>query len=108
MDVLYVSYGRAFLEIGLAFPGRAAEPIGSELGEVGGVPEVLPIGDGALRNGRFETIRMADHPIGEYAAAAAAGNRQLVGIHPAALDQVVHTSHQILVVVARVVVLDDI
>src|SRR5450755_2111052 len=51
---------------------------------------------------------MADYPIGEHASAAAARYRQFVGIHPAALNQVVNSGHQILVVVAGVMVLDDV
>ena len=40
-------------------------------------------------------------PVGQDAAAAAAGHPQLLGIGDAALDQLVDAGHQVLVVVAR-------
>ena len=51
---------------------------------------------------------LGDGPVGEHAAAAAAGDAQAVGIGDAAPHQLVHAGHEVLVVVARVAVLDDV
>ncbi len=44
---------------------------------------------------------VADGPVGQHAAAAAAGDAELVGVHPAARDQFVDARHQIFEIVAR-------
>src|SRR5438105_3350498 len=51
---------------------------------------------------------MADHPIGEHAAAAAIGYAELFGINVAALDDLIHPQHQIAEIVARIVVLNNV
>ena len=64
-DAIDVSDRRAGFEIGLLLPGGAAEPTAREQREVGGVPEVGPIGDVALRDGGFEARGLADDPVGQ-------------------------------------------
>src|SRR5207253_8989803 len=99
---------RTFFVVAFVFPRSAAEPGRLELGEVGGVPEASPIGDGSLGHSSFENIRMADDPVRQQAAAAAASDAHAIGIHPSAGDQVVYSGHQILIIVARIVVLNDV
>src|SRR5260370_42023943 len=106
-DLVDISDRRTLFVVGFLFPRSAAEPGGLELGEVGGVPEVAPVGDGSLRHGSFENISMANDPVRQQTAAAAAGDAHPIRIHPSAGDQVVYSGHQILVVVARIVELDD-
>src|ERR1039458_4315385 len=67
----------------------------ADLGEVGRVPEGAPVGDGSLRNGGFEAGCVADGPVGQHAAATAAGDAQLGGVHPTARNEFVDARHEV-------------
>ena len=99
---------RALGEVGRIFERRLAEPGRREQREVGGVPEVRPVGDVALADRRLEAGRLRHDPVGQQAAAAAAGDAHPRLVDVALLQDLVDAGHQVLVVVARVVVLDDV
>src|SRR6185295_13633590 len=73
-----------------------------------GVPPVGPICDVALRNRRREPRRLTDGPVGQQSAAAAPGDAELLLVDVTALDQIIYSCHQVLVIVAGIVVLDDV
>src|ERR1700741_586835 len=50
---------------------------------------------------------MRDCPVGENATAAAASHSKLLRIDVAALQELVHANHQVAVIVARIVILND-
>ena len=83
-------------------PGRLKER------EVRRVPPIGPARDVALRNGRGKTRRLTDHPVRQQAAAAAAGHAQLLLVDVAALNHLIDAGHQIFVIVARIMVLNDV
>ena len=57
---------------------------------------------------RLEALRLRDRPVGQQTAAAAAGDAEPVRVDVALLEHLVDAGHQVLVVVAGVVVLDDV
>ena len=60
-------------------PGRRAEPVAvEERVDVGGQHEAVPVDDRLGDDRRAEAIRLADDPRGQHAAAAAAGDEQVV------------------------------
>jgi hypothetical protein len=107
-DVLHVRNRRALREVGRVLEGRFLEPGGIRQPEVGRVPEVGPVRDVALAHGRFEALGLRDHPIGQQPSAAATGDAHAALVHVAAFQDLVDTRHQILVVVARVLELNDV
>jgi hypothetical protein len=71
---------------------RVAEPVDHRLGHDRGA----------------EAIGLADDPRGEHAAAAAAGDEQVVGVDEAARDHRIDAADQVVVVLARVVLVDQV
>ena len=59
-------------------------------------------------DGGLEALRLGDRPVGQQPAAAAAGHAEPCRIDVASLDHLVHAGHQVFVVVAGIVVLDDV
>src|ERR1700682_2522429 len=51
---------------------------------------------------------LGDGPVGEYSAAAATGDSHARRVHVPALENFIDAQHQVLVVVARIVELDDV
>ena len=76
--------------------------------EVGGVPPIGPARDVALRDGRGETIRLPDDPIRQQSAAAAAGYAKFLVVDVSALNEFIDSEHQVFVIVARIMVLNDV
>ena len=106
--VLDVSYGRARLEILFLIKRRALEPIGLEKSEVRRVPPVGPARDVALSHRCGEAGCLSHHPIGQQSTAASAGHAHFLFIDIAAPDQFIHAGHQIFVIVARIMILNDV
>src|SRR5207248_3075304 len=67
-----------------------------------------PIGYVALRYCGGKAIRVGNGPVGKYAATAAAGDTEFLLVYVATFEQLVHSRHQIAVVVTGVVILDDV
>src|SRR5215467_9105623 len=76
--------------------------------KIGRIPPRSPIGNVALRYGRREPIRMGNGPIGQNAAATATRHGELMRIDVTALQQFVHADEQVAVVVAGIVILNDV
>src|SRR5438105_42645 len=72
--ILDVSDWRARFEVLLRIERRSLEPEWLKQGEVRRVPPMRPARDVALRNCGREASGMADHPVGEQSAAAAASD----------------------------------
>ena len=108
LNLRHVRDRRAPGEVRRILERRLAEPGRLEQREVGGVPEVRPVGDVALADGGLEALRLRDDPVGQQAAAAAAGDAHARLVDVALLQDLVDARHQVLVVVARVVVLNDV
>src|SRR5256885_16164993 len=53
-------------------------------------------------------MRLGDGPVGEHSATAPTGDPHARGVDVPALENFIHAQHQILVVVARIVELDDV
>src|SRR6185369_2851623 len=87
---------------------RRLEPRRLEEREISGVPPVRPARDIALRNCRCKTRRLRDGPVSQQTATAAARHTHLLLIDVAALDQLIDAGHQIFVIVAGIIVLDDV
>src|ERR1700681_4039192 len=87
---------------------RRLEPVRLEQSEIGGVPPRGPIGYVALRYRGGKAVGLGNRPVGEHAAAAAAGYTEFLRIYVAALEDFIHSRHQITVVIARIVVLNDV
>ncbi len=108
LDVLDVAERRARAVIVGLLPGRALEPGRLEQREVGGVPPGGPVGDGALRDGRGEPVAVSDQPGGQNASAASAGDAEPVLIDVTAPDEIIHAREQVLRVIPRIAILDDV
>ena len=76
--------------------------------EIGRVPPRGPVGNVALRHRRRKAIGMRDGPVGEHTATAAAGHAEFLLVDVAALEKFVDADHQIAIVVARIVILNDV
>src|SRR5690348_17321138 len=107
-DVRGVARGRAIEELLRILERRRAEPARREEREVGRVPEADPIRHRALRYGCRKAMRLRDRPVREQPAAASARHTQVRRIDVPTTHERVDGHHQILVIVARIVVLDDV
>src|SRR5207249_11885630 len=92
---------RARLVIFRIFERRRFEPGWLKEREISGVPPIGPARDIALRNSRSETCRLADCPVRQQAAAAAARYAEFFLVDITAPDHFIHASHQVFIVVAR-------
>ena len=91
------------------FPWRGREPVAREERiEIRGQHETRPVDHRLDRNGRAEAVGVADDPRGQAAATAAAGDEQVVGIDRAERDGRVDHAHQVVEILARVSVLDQV
>src|SRR5262249_57619503 len=86
----------------------AGKPGWGEGVETGRVPEARQIGYRGLRPRGLETIRVPDSPIRQYAAAAAACHAQTFFVNVATLQKLIHSGHQVFVIVTGVVELNDV
>jgi hypothetical protein len=62
----------------------------------------------ALRYRRREPIRMRNRPVGENAASATPVTASFFGVNAATLQEFAHADHQVAVIVARIVILNDV
>src|SRR4051794_8199016 len=76
--------------------------------EISWVPPVGGVWDVTLRNRRREAIGVANGPIRQQAAAAATCHAEFCIVDVTATNHLIDTNHQVFVVVARIVVLDDV
>src|SRR6266404_5067245 len=84
------------------------EPVWLEQSEIGGVPPRSPIRYVALRYRGSEAVGLGNRPVSEHAAATATSNTEFFGIDVATLENFIHSRHQVAVVIARIVVLNDV
>src|SRR5208282_6822611 len=84
------------------------EPPRLEQSEIGGVPPRGPVGYVALRYRRGKAVGLCNRPVGEHAAAATARDAEFPGIDVAALEDFIHSHHQVAVVIPRIVVLNNV
>src|SRR5216683_3220682 len=89
-------------------PGIAGEPIFCGPGNVGGEHEAVPVDDGIERRGGAEAVGVLDGPAGEDAAAAAASDEEIVGVDVALGDNGVDAAIEVVKIVARISVMDEI
>lgn len=68
----------------------------------------VPIDDRLRGNRGAKTVGLAHDPCREDAAAAAARDEEVGRVNEATRDDVIHRGHQVVVVLARVVVVDEI
>src|SRR5438105_7912882 len=108
LDLIGVSYRRALRELRRILERRLVEPRRRKQCEVRGVPEIRPVRNIPLTHRGLEPRRLRHNPVREEPAAAAARDAYPRFIDVALLHHFVHTRHQILVVVARVVELNDV
>src|SRR6185369_3675459 len=108
LDLVDVSDRRAASIVFRILERRRLEPRRLEEREISGVPPVRPARDIALRNCRCKTRRLRDGPVSQQTATAAARHTHLLLIDVAALDQLIDAGHQIFVIVAGIIVLDDV
>src|SRR5687767_10172123 len=101
-----MSNRRSAGKIGWIFERRLPEPRGAEQREVRRVPKIGPVGDIALADGCLESRRLRDDPVGQQTTPAAARDSQASLVDVSLPDDLVQTSHQILVVVAWILELN--
>src|SRR3989442_10670227 len=87
-------------------PRIAGEPVFGDEGNVGGESEAVPINDWIERSGGAETVGVLNGPAGKDTAAAAAGDKEIVGVDVALGDDRVHAAVQIVEVIAGIGVMD--
>ena len=90
------------------FPGIAGEPIFCGPGNIAGQDEAVPVDDGIEARGGAEAFGVLDGPSGEDAAAAAAGNEEIVGVDVAFGDDGVDAAIEVGEIVAGIGVVDEI
>ena len=73
---------------------------------VGGADEAHPVDHRAVRRCGREAIGLADNPCRQHAAAAAAGDKHVALVNEALLQQLVDAAHQVVVILARIGVVD--
>src|SRR4051794_21606638 len=100
LDFVDVSDRRSSYIILRIFKRRRLEPRRLKERKVGRVPPVRPARDVALRYCRRETRRLGNGPVRQETTAAAASHTHLLVVDVTALDHLINTGHQILVVVA--------
>ena len=83
-------------------------PAGEERRPVGGENEAVPVDHRLRRRGSPEPVRLAHDPGGQHATAAPAGDEQVVRVHVTTLDHGIHARHQIIVVLTRIGVVDEV
>jgi hypothetical protein len=88
------------------FERRRFKPVRLDERKVRGVPPRGLVGDIALRHRRREAVGVGNDPVGENAAAAAAGHRKFFRVDIATLQEFVHVNHQVAVIVTRIVILN--
>ncbi len=89
-------------------PGIAGEPIFRGPGNVGSEHEAVPVDDRIERGGGAEAIGVFDGPSGEHAAAAAAGDEEIVGVDVALGDDGVDAAVEVVEIIAGIGVVDEV
>src|ERR1700675_587071 len=84
------------------------EPVRLEQGEIGRIPPRGPIRYVALRYRGGKAVGLGNRRVRQYPPATAAGHPEFFGIDVAALEDFIHSRHQVAVVVTRIVVLNDV
>src|ERR1700694_996474 len=84
------------------------EPVRLEQSEIGRIPPRGPIRYVALRYRGGKAVGLGNRPVSKYAPTTAAGHPEFFGINVAALEDFIHSRYQVAVVVARIVVLNDV
>src|SRR5260370_4084937 len=89
-------------------PGIAGKPIFRGERNVAGEHEAVPVDDRIERGGGTETGGVLDSPGGEHAAAAAAGNVEIVGVDVALCDDSVDAAIEVVEVIAGIGMMDEV
>src|SRR5207245_2972016 len=90
-------------------PGQAGEPVLVDpAADVGVEDPAVPVDHRVDGDGGTEPGRVADHPAGQDAATAAAGDVELLGVDEAPGDHGIDAGVQIVEVVPRVGVVDQV
>src|SRR5437667_12735592 len=89
-------------------PGKTRKTLLGDEWNVGRERKAVPIDDGIERSRGAETISVLDGPAGEYAAAAAASDEEIVGVDVALGDNGVDAAVEVGIIVARISVMDEI
>src|SRR5215472_1992889 len=108
VDILHKCNGGAAGIVLRILEGRCFEPEWLKESEIGGIPPRGPVRNVALRDGRGEPIRVRDCPVGEHTATAAAGYTEFLRVDVPTFEDFVHADHQVAVVVARIVILNEV
>ncbi len=83
-------------------PGIAGKPIFGGEGDVAGEHEAVPVDDGIKRGGCAEAGGVLDGPGGEHAAAAAAGDVEIVRVDVTLANDSIDAAIEIVEIVARI------
>src|SRR5437660_11513449 len=90
-------------------PRRAWEPVPGEEGvDVGGQDKAEPVDDRLADDGSAETARFSNDPCGEDTAARTARDEEAILVNVALGDDGVDARHQVLVIVPRIGVVNQI
>src|SRR5579862_5230178 len=108
VDVLHEGDGGTVGVVLRVFERWGLEPLRLKESEVGGVPPRSPVGDITLGRGRGEAVGVSDGPISEDAAAAAASDTEFFAVDVSALENLIDAGHEIAIVIAGIVILDDV
>ena len=91
------------------FPRRSGEPVSvNETVDIRGQCKAVPVDHRFGRYRRPESIRFADDPRSQHAATAATGDIKLIRIDIAFRQRSIHTRHQVIVIVARVSMMNQV
>ena len=108
LHVLDVGQRRACFKILLVVKRRCFEPSRLKQSKIGCVPPINPTRDVALGHGRGEARGLSHHPVREQSATASAGHAQFVLVDVPAANHFIHPGHQIFVIVAGIMILNDV
>src|SRR3954451_8123984 len=107
LDVADEAERRARPIAGRILPRLFREPVRrEECRDVGSEPEARPVDHRLLRRRGAEAVRLADDPRGQHAAARSAGHEEIAGIDVPARDCRVDRAHQVVIIVARISLVD--
>src|SRR5258708_5842581 len=89
-------------------PRKTREPVFSNERDVGSQSKAVPIDDGIEGSGGAETFGILDGPAGKDAAAAATGDEEIVCVDVALGDDGIDTAVEVVKIVARISVMDEV
>ena len=108
-DVADEGAGGAFVVVLGVFPGPFLEPAPADaVADVCGADPTVPVDDGVLGDACAESVCASDEPAGEYAAAAASGDVELIFVDVAAFGYSVAAAHEVVIVVAGIGLIDEV